>query len=75
VQRDIELPAGDPRLLEYAGHQAKEMLPAGANAAQQLEILDPLVARAIFLEHAGEADDGIQGREQLVAHARQELVA
>src|SRR5262249_39539899 len=53
--------------------EAKEMSPSAVHAMQWLLRLFCPEPRRIFDHHLGEADDGVERRAQLVAHAGEKL--
>src|SRR5262245_23598738 len=70
---EFELAGFDLREVQDLVDEAKEVGPGGIHAAQRLQRLFGAEARRVGDHHLGQADDGIQRRAQLVAHAGEEL--
>src|SRR5262249_21775559 len=69
----FELSGLDLRQVEHLVDEAKEVSPSAVHALQWLLRLFRAEARGVFDHHLGQADDGVERRAQLVAHAGYEL--
>ena len=70
----LELAGFDLRQIEKVGDELEEMLAADVNVLGVLAVLVRAEeTEALVHEDVGEADDGVQGRAQLVAHPGEEL--
>ena len=70
---EFELSSFDLREVQYFVDEAQEVGPGGIDTAQRFQRLFRAEARRISGHHLGQADNGIEGRPQLVAHAGEEL--
>src|SRR5262249_8411296 len=70
---EFELAGLDLREVEYLVDEAQEVGPGGIHSAQRLQRLFRAEARGVGDHHLRQADDGIERRAQLVAHAGDEL--
>src|SRR5262249_18443481 len=73
LEIEFELAGFDLRKVEYLVDEALEMVGRGIHAAQRLQRLFHAKARRVGDHHFGQADDGVERRAQLVAHAGEEL--
>ena len=63
----------DLRQVEHLIDKAEKVSPSAVHALQRLLRFFCAEARRVFDHHLGQSDDGIEGRAQLMAHARYEL--
>src|SRR6516225_448914 len=70
---EFELTGFDLREVEYLVDEAKKVSTSSVHALQWLLRLFRAEARGVFDHHLGQADDGVEWRAQLVAHAGDEL--
>ncbi len=70
---EFELAGFDLREVQHLVDEAKEVSPGGIHTAQRFQGLFRAEARRIGDHHLGQADDGVERRAQLVAHAGEEL--
>src|SRR5262249_461579 len=70
---ELELPGLDLGEVEHLVDEAKEVSPSAVHALQRLLRLFCAEAPCVFDHHLGQADDGIERRAQLMAHAGDEL--
>jgi hypothetical protein len=66
---EFELAGFDLGEVEYLVDQAKEVGPSGIHTAQRLQRLLRAEPGRVADHHLGQADDGVERRAQLVAHA------
>jgi hypothetical protein len=70
---EVELARFDLGEVQYLIDEAKEVGPGGIHAAQRFLRFFRAEARRVGDHHLGQADDGVEGGAQLVAHAGEEL--
>jgi hypothetical protein len=70
---EFELTGFDLGEVQNLVDEAKEVGPGSIHAAQRLQRLFRAEARRVGDHHLGQADDGVERRAQLVAHAGEEL--
>ena len=70
---ELEFAGLDLGQIEYLVDEAKKMSPGAVYAQQWLLRLFRAEARRIGDHHLGQADDGVERRPQLVAHAGDEF--
>jgi hypothetical protein len=70
---EFELAGLDLGEVQYLVDEAKEVGPGGIHTAQWFQRLFRAEARRVGDHHLGQADDGVERRAQLVAHAGEEL--
>src|SRR5438132_5080275 len=70
---EFELAGFDLREVEDLVDEAQEVGPGSIHTAQRFQRLFRAEARRIADHHLGQADDGVEGGAQLVAHAGEEL--
>ena len=70
---EVELAGLDLREVQHLVDEAEQVSAGGIHAAQRLHRLLRAEARRVGDHHLGQADDGVERRAQLVAHAREEL--
>ncbi len=75
VDLQLHAPGLDLRQVENVVDQAEQVLAVAVNLLRVAELALPEHAIAVLLQDAGEADDGVQRRAQLVAHVGDELAA
>ena len=69
---ELELAGLDLRKIEDIVDELQQMLAGAADASKRLENIRLAGILGILDQHLGDADDGVQGRPQLVAHRREE---
>ena len=69
---ELELASFDFRQIQNLVNEAQEMSPGGVDAAQRLERLFRAEPRCVADHHLSQANDGVERRAQLMAHAREE---
>src|SRR5262249_23628250 len=69
----VGLTGFDLREVKYLVDEAKEVAAGGIHTPQRFQRLLRAEARGVGDHHLGQADDGVERRAQLVAHARKEL--
>ena len=70
---EFELAGFDLREVEDLVDEAQEVGPGGIHTAQRFQRLFRAEACRVGDHHLGQADDGVEGGAQLVAHAGEEL--
>src|SRR5262249_39228336 len=70
---EFELACFNLREVQDLVDEAQEVGAGGIHTAQRLYGLFRPGARRVAYHHLGQADDGVEGRAQLVAHAGEEL--
>ena len=70
---EFELTGFDLREIQYLVDQAQEVGPGGIHTAQRFQRLFRLETRRVADHHLGQANDGVERRAQLVAHAGEKL--
>jgi hypothetical protein len=70
---ELELAGFDLREVQYLVDEAQEVAAGGIHTAQRFQCLFCAEARRVADHHLGQADDGVERRAQLVAHAGEEL--
>jgi hypothetical protein len=70
---EVELPGFDLREVQHLVDQAKEVGPGGIHTAQRFQRLFRAEPCRVADHHLGQADDGVERRAQLVAHAGEKL--
>jgi hypothetical protein len=70
---ELELAGFDLREIEDLVDEAQEVGPGGIHAAQRFQCLLRAEAFRVADHHLGQADDGVERRAQLVAHAGEKL--
>ena len=73
LDQEIDLAGLDLGQVEHVVDQPEQMLAGAIDALERFDKVVEAIVLGVFLQHLGNADHGVQGGAQLVAHIGEEL--